>query len=324
MYHGILNTRSNQTLALACLATLLCLGVPQRAIGQAVSEQQATAASEPLTNLQAFGKVEQIASGFQFVEGPTWSRDGSLYFTDIPAESIMRLTSAGNVELFLKPSGFANGLLFAGEQRLLACQMDGQLVAIDIHSKQVKPLATEYQGERFNACNDLALDQVGGIYFTDPRYRAPEPWPQGKEAFYYRDAAGKITRLGDDLQAPNGIGLSPDGKTLYVIPSMASEMMSYEVLSPGKLGNAHVFCRLKQLEDQTNGGGDGMAVDSQGNIYITSAAGVQVFGPHGDAIGIIECPEHPANCAFGGPDRKTLFITARTGLYQCQCPVTGN
>ncbi len=281
-------------------------------------------AQTELEGLGRVGEVEKIQGGFQFVEGPAKTPDGSIYFTDIPAESIMRLSTDGKIDVFLRPSLHANGLMYGGEGRLLACQMDGQLAAIDLESKEVTVLTKEFEETRFNACNDLVIDRAGGIYFTDPRFRAPDPWPQGKEAFYYRDPKGVVTRLGDDLQAPNGIALSPDEKTLYVIPSMQAEMMAYPVVSPGKLGPGRLLCRLQQKGSRTDGGGDGLAVDSRGNLYITSATGVQVVSPEGNALGTIEVPEQPANCAFGGPELKTLFITARTGLYRCSMPVAGH
>ena len=280
--------------------------------------------AQDLKGLGKVGVVELVQGGFQFVEGPTKTPDGSIYFTDIPAESIFRRDPQGAITLFLKPSGYANGLMFGGDGTLLACQMDGQLVSIDLQTKDVRILAKEYRDKRFNACNDLVIDRDGGIYFTDPRYRAPEPWPQVKEAFYYRTSEGEVTRLGDNLLAPNGIALSPDEKTLYVVPSLQAEMMAYEVAAPGKLGASRVLCRLQQVGNATNGGGDGLAVDRQGNLYITSAAGIQVFSSQGALLGIISTPEQPANCAFGGPDNKTLFITARTGLYQCKMPISGH
>ncbi|MCC7338301.1 MAG: SMP-30/gluconolactonase/LRE family protein [Pirellulaceae bacterium] len=286
-----------------------------------VSSVSATA--QQLAGLGEHGAVTKIQGGFQFVEGPAQTPDGSIYFTDIPANIIHRLTLDGKIEVFIEPSAHANGLMYGGQDRLLACQMDGQLVSIDLTSKQITTLADKYQGNRFNACNDLVIDKLGGIYFTDPRYNAPDPWPQEKEAFYYRSADGDVARLGDNLTAPNGIGLSPDEKTLYVIPSMGSEMMAYEVKQPGVLGTGRVLCRLQQVGDATNGGGDGMALDVQGNLYITSSAGIQVFSPAGKLLGIIAVPETPANCAFGGEDRKTLFITARTSLYRCTVPVAG-
>ena len=276
-----------------------------------------------LAGLGNTGTLEKIASGFEFLEGPAKAPDGSVYFTDIPPGKILRLTTNDKIETFFTPSLHANGLMYGGENKLLACQMDGRLVAIDLTSKEVAVLADKYNGKRFNACNDLVIDKQGGIYFTDPRFRAPEPWPQGKEAFYYRSAEGDVIRLGEDLPAPNGIALSPDEKTLYVIPSRQCTMMAYEIESPGKLGSAKEFCILDQVEGQTDGGGDGLAVDVQGNLYITAPKGIQVVSPEGKTLGIIAVPEKPANCAFAGKHNKTLIITARTGLYRCNMPVAG-
>jgi gluconolactonase len=247
-----------------------------------------------------------------------------LYFTDIPSQTIHVLSPNGTISVFLTPSGFANGLMYGGQGRLLACQMEGQLVGIDLATKAITVLAGKYQDKRFNACNDLVIDKQGGIYFTDPRFRAPDPWPQGTEAFYYRAPDGQVTRLGDDLAAPNGIILSPDEKTLYVIPSMQRQMVAYQVTEPGKLGERRVFCELQQPKDNNNSGGDGLTVDSAGNLYITSALGVQVYNPAGKLLGIIECPEQPANVTFGGPDNKTLYFTARKGLYRCQMEIAGH
>ncbi len=277
-----------------------------------------------LEGLGTTGKVELIQGGFQFLEGPAKTPDGSIYFTDIPAHTINRLTPNGKIEAFTTESKHANGLMYGGEGQLLACQMDGQLASLDLKTKRETVLSAQYKSVRFNACNDLVIDKSGGIYFTDPRYRAPEPWPQGKEAFYYRDSAGTITRLGDDLHAPNGICLSPDEKTLYVIPSQQSTMMAYDVVSPGKLAGARSFCKLAQVKGEHDGGGDGMAIDTEGNLYITTHAGIQVYSAAGKLLGIIGVPEIPANCSFGGKENKTLFITARTGLYRCSVPVAGH
>lgn len=277
-----------------------------------------------IPGLGVVGGVEKIQGGFQFLEGPTKAPDGTLYFTDIPANKIYKLAASGEIESFFEPSGHANGLMYGGENKLLACQMDGQLVSINLKDSQVEVLAAEFEGKRFNACNDLVIDQQGGIYFTDPRYRAPQPLPQGTEAFYYRHPDGTVVRLGSELPAPNGIALSPDEKTLYVIPSMQSTMMAYPIESPGTIGAGKILCDLKQVDTAKDGGGDGLAVDSQGNLYITSAAGVQVVSPSGKILGVIAVPEKPANCAFGGEGNRTLFITAQTSLYRCSVPVPGN
>jgi gluconolactonase len=284
----------------------------------------AASAAEPISGLGPIGEVELVKGNFQFLEGPTRTPDGSLYFTDIPSETIHVLSTTGTIEVFLKPSGHANGLMYGGKGKLLACQMDGQLVSIDLKSKEIEVLADKYQDKRFNACNDLVIDKQGGIYFTDPRFSAPNPWPQGTEAFYYRAPDGKVTRLGDDMAAPNGIILSPDERTLYVIPSMQRQMLAYTVIEPGKLGERRAFCELKQPQTNNNSGGDGLTVDSAGNVYITSALGVQVYNPAGKLLGIIECPEQPANVTFGGPSSKTLYMTARKGLYRCQMEIAGH
>lgn len=308
------------------LLAVTIVGLLSRSPSQELTAQETVtknAAPQQLEGLGPVGAVTKIQGGFQFLEGPAMTPDGSIYFTDIPDNVIQRLRPDGTIERFLEPSAHANGLMYGGEGRLLACQMDGQLVSIDLKSKQISVLAGQYQQKRFNACNDLVIDKQGGIYFTDPRYSAPEPWPQVREAVYYRSADGKVVRLADDLKAPNGIGLSPDEKTLYVIPSMSDQMMAYEVTQPGVLGSGRVLCRLQQVGGATNGGGDGMALDVDGNLYITSSAGIQVFSSAGDLLGIIEVPETPANCAFGGEDHKTLYITARTGLYRFDTPVAG-
>lgn len=208
--------------------------------------------------------------------------------------------------------------------RLLACEMDGQLKQYDLATAKETSLASTYKDTRFNAPNDVVIDKSGGIYFTDPRFRAPDPWPQEKEAVYYRAADGQVTRLIEDRIAPNGVILSPDEKTLYVIPSMEKQMWAYSVESPGKIGKGKVFCELTQPEGKTDSGGDGLTIDTNGNLYITTGLGLQVYDATGKQLGIIKIPEQPANVTFGGKDRKTLFVTARTSLYSVQTKATGH
>lgn len=282
------------------------------------------AAAEPISGIGPAGDVKKVHGDFQFTEGPAWGSDGALYFTDIPADRIYK-AGEEQKEVFVEPAGHCNGLMFDGAGRLIACSMDGALVAFDNAGKKTV-LAGEYEGKRFNAPNDLVIDQTGGVYFTDPRFRAPEPWPQGIEAVYYRDSAGKVIRVIENLnqKAPNGVILSPDEKTLYVVCSMQAEVMAYEVTAPGRLGRERVFASLKQPQGQTKSGGDGLTIDTKGNLYITSALGVQIFTPEGEHLGIVELPEQPANVTFGGSDRKTLFATARTGLYSVPMNAQGH
>lgn len=271
--------------------------------------------AEPIEGIGPVGDLKTIGDDFQFTEGPAADGKGNLYFTDIPANRIYQLNAAGKLSTFVEPSNHKNGLMVTTAGQLLACEMDGALVVLDLPSAERKVLTDKYEGKRYNAPNDLVIDKQGGIYFTDPRFRAPEPWPQGKEAVYYRSPTGKVTRLIEDLKAPNGVILSPDEKTLYVIPSMSKEMMAYQVGADGMLSEGRVFCTLKQPEGRDNTGGDGLTIDTEGNLYITSALGIQVYSPEGKHLGTIEFPQQPANVAFGGKDLKTLYVTARTGVY---------
>ncbi|MEX0703513.1 MAG: SMP-30/gluconolactonase/LRE family protein [Planctomycetales bacterium] len=275
------------------------------------------------------GEVELVQDGFQFLEGPAWDGTGRLYFTDVAGNTLYKIERAAagsRAAPFLEKQGTLNGLMIDAAGTIFACAMEGRLTSIDPATKRLTVLAGEYEGKRFNAPNDLVIDQAGGVYFTDPHFRAPMPLPQGKTAVYYRNGEGKVSRLIDDLAAPNGVILSPDEKTLYVIPSLQKEMMAYPVESPGKLGEGRVFCTLKQREGETGKGrgGDGLTIDTQGNLYIASQFGLEVFDKEGKALGVIEFPQQPSNATFGGADGKTLYVTARTGLYRVQMEATGH
>lgn len=307
------NTRFGLVLGLsaACLAAALGSG--------------RVAAQEAIPGIGPVGKVEKVQGDFAFTEGPARDAEGNLYFTDIPKERIHKLDADGKIVVFREPSGHANGLMHHPvKKEIWACEMDGQIVALSLDGKERRVVASGYMGKRFNAPNDLVIDAAGGAYVTDPVFRAPTPNPQDKLAVYYVAADGTVTRLIDDLPNPNGVILSPDEKTLYVVPSGQAEMMAYPVTAPGKLGEGKVFCTLKQPEGKKGTGGDGLSVDTKGNLYITSGLGIQVFDPTGKHLGTIAFPEQPANVTFGGPDGKTLYVTARTSLYRVAMEATGH
>ena len=299
-------------------AALACFGT-----AMAMISATSVHAAETIEGVGPVGDVVKVHGDFGFVEGPAWGPDKKVYFTDIPNNRILR-TDGETLEVFAEPSGHCNGLMFSGEQ-LIACSMDGALIAFDREGKATT-LAGTHEDKRFNAPNDLVIDQAGGVYFTDPRFRAPEPWPQGIEAVYYRAADGTVTRIINDLNelAPNGVLLSPDEKTLYVLCSMQAEVLAYEVTGPGKIGPGRVFAILKQPEGVTGSGGDGLTVDTKGNLYLTSRLGVQVFNPTGELLGVIALPEQPANVTFGGADGTTLYATARTSLYAVPMKAKGH
>ncbi|HMC12574.1 MAG TPA: SMP-30/gluconolactonase/LRE family protein [Pirellulaceae bacterium] len=281
-------------------------------------------AADPIPGIGPTGEVKKVHGNLQFTEGPAADREGNLYFSDVQGDKLYKVDAKGELSVLLDPSHHTNGLMCNAAGNIVACEMDGRLIEVNAKTKEVKSLADGYEGKRFNAPNDLVIDRDGGVYFTDPHFRAPMPLPQGVRAFYYRAPDGKVTRLGVVETAPNGIILSPDEKTLYVIPSMQAEMLAYPVEAPGKIGKERVFCTLKQASGKTNGGGDGLTIDTKGNLYITSALGVQVFNPQGNLLGIIEFPEQPANCDFGGKDNKTLYATARTSLYAVPMEAAGH
>jgi gluconolactonase len=284
---------------------------------QSIGQERATKSIEPV------GEIETVHQGFAFTEGPTWDPRGNLYFSDIPNATIHRLEQGDKLSAFTTDSKHTNGIMIASDGRMLACQMDGQVVAYDVNSGKETVLADTYNGNRFNAPNDLVIDTEGGIYFTDPLFRAPEPLPQGIQAVYYIAASGKVSRVTNQIAAPNGIGLSPDGKHLYVIPSQQSEMLVYDVTGPGQLTNGRTLCRVTQPAGKDGTGGDGMTVDVEGNLYITTNLGVEIFSPQGEKLGLVQFPEQPANVTFGGPKRTTMYVTARTGLYRVEMPIAG-
>jgi len=271
------------------------------------------------------GKIEKFRSGFKFTEGPAADADGNVFFSDIPNQKIYKVTPTGKIYLFRENTNHANGLAVNEKGEVVACEMDGRIVAISRGGKSLVVLANQYAGKRFNAPNQLVLDKAGGIYFTDPDLRAPKPPPQGKTAVFYIAPDRKVTRLIETLPNPKGLCLAPDGKILYVITTHHPQVIAYPIRSPGTLASGRPFCTLEASPDKrAMRGGDGAAVDSKGNLYVATARGVQVFNPRGERLGNIPFPEPPSNLAFGGPDFKTLYVTASHSLYTAVMEVAGN
>jgi gluconolactonase len=262
------------------------------------------------------GSVTRLLTGFRFTEGPVLDAEGNLYFTDQRDNGgrIYRLDKTGKLDILVADAGRANGLAINRRHELVACQGCGRIVAYSLDGASCRVLASGYRGRRFNAPNDLVIDEHDGIYFTDPVFGAPRPLPQRREAVYYLAADGAVTRLIDNLDGPNGIALSPDGSTLYVAPSFDRKVMAYPIEVPGRLGPGRVFTRVERDWVPLYVGGDGMAVDDAGNLWIASHRGVQVFDPCGRLLRIIDLPEHPSNVAFG-PDGRTVYITAKHSVY---------
>jgi gluconolactonase len=264
------------------------------------------------------GELRQAASGLVFTEGPVAGPDGSLYFSDPPRQMIYQLLADGTRQTILQRSRLCNGLAVNEKGKIIACQGGlGKIVSIDPTTAELSVIAETYQGTRFNQPNDLVLDSAGGLYFTDPVYGLPN-MPQKTMGLYYVDSKGNAKRLAEGLDLPNGIGLSPDGKTLYVVTMGAREVMAFSIGSPGKVSNGRTFCT-------TETGGDGMTVDGKGNVYVTQPdlSAIDVFDSTGEKLGRLKLPGKPANCAFGGKDGKTLFVTARKVILAIPMQVAG-
>ena len=257
-------------------------------------------------------KLELLTNGFLFTEGPTCDTNGDLFFTDQPNNRILKWSVAGKkLSTFLQPAGRANGMHFDAKGNLLACADEKTaLWSIAPDGKHIV-LAREYQGKPLNGPNDVFPLPNGALYFTDPFYK--RPWwdysarPQDGEHVYYLSADCKeLKRVTTDLVQPNGIIGTPDGKTLFVADIRASKTWAYDIQSDGTLTNKRLRCEL---------GSDGMTLDSTGNLYLTGN-GVTVFDKSGKQVEHIAVPEKwTANVSFGGPDHRTLFITASKSLY---------
>lgn len=279
--------------------------------------------AEPI--VPANSKLELLWGEGEFTEGPALAPDGSIFFSDIGTSIYRYDPQSSKTELFRKPSGRSNGLMFNQKGELIAAEgaNEGGNRRISITSGiqggkdgEVKTLSGGLDGKKFNSPNDLAIDADGNVYFSDPRYVGKEPRELDFEAVFFVKPDGTTTVATRELQKPNGLLVSPDGKHLYVSDNNGEgnrHLLSFDIEQPGKLGNKKV------LHDFVTGRGiDGMTLDTAGNIYATAGtgdkAGVYVFSPSGKELAMIPTPGDPTNCVFGGgEDSGTLYITAATG-----------
>lgn len=281
-------------------------------------------------------KIEKIADGFQFVEGPVWHKK-QLVFSDIPGDTIYTWSGKKNVQTLVKPvflpelktggSGGSNGLALDNNGDLLIAEHGNRRIARLLPDGQRQTVAEHYNGKRLNSPNDMILHSSGAIFFTDPPYGLSglEESPakeQPHNGIYRLDTNGNVTLLATQTR-PNGIGLSPDEKTLYVANSAQPPhryWMAYRVSEGLTLDEGRIFHDANATRKA--GVPDGLAVDRSGNLFATGPGGIWVLNAKGTLIGMIAPPERPANAAFGG-DGQTLFMTARTGLYQIRLNTTG-
>ena len=268
-------------------------------------------------------EAELVREGYIFTEGPLGTADGGLYFTDLrEANRIYRLDALGRISMFRENSNGTNGLAFTPNGDLVGAEGTGKRISrigADGRSTEL----TQGDGARaLMAPNDLIVDAKGGVYFTDP---GPRPVVPGRKAYVYYLPAGasKALVLDDGIVRPNGLILTLDGKTLIVADTVGDTLFAFDVQPDGGVANKRPFFRLRDIPQGEESGADGIALDRDGRIYVTTITGVQVFDRTGGYLGTIKVPRRPSNVAFSGPGKRTLYITAREGLYRLQTLTQG-
>ncbi|HUX87525.1 MAG TPA: SMP-30/gluconolactonase/LRE family protein [Chloroflexota bacterium] len=278
-------------------------------------------------------RVERIATGFLFTEGPIWHDAGQyLLFSDLAGDVVRRWDERRGVTEFRRPSGKANGLAYDRQERLIACEHVGRRVTRTEADGSISVLASTYAGKPLNSPNDVVVKSDGAIYFSDPPYGLQEffgiarPQDLDFQGIYRISAAGELSLLAADFAAPNGLAFSPDESRLYVDDTERSQVRVFDVRSDGMLENSRVFFDFAPLaaKESLAGAPDGMKVDSRGNLFCAGPGGIWVLTPEADPLGLIPVPEGSSNLNWGGADRSTLFITATTSLYRLQTKVRGN
>jgi gluconolactonase len=267
-------------------------------------------------------KLERVATGFEFTEGPVWiAEEKCLLFSDIPTDRIFRLASR-RVEIFREPSGNSNGLTRDRKGRLIACEHGNRRVTRTGKNGSIEILADEFQGKKLNSPNDVITKSDGAIYFTDPSYGIkPDEQEQPVQGVYHLSPDGKeLSLVADDLARPNGLAFSPDEKKLYIDDSERRHIRVFNVQDDGSLSGGAV---LHDMNVSTPGAPDGMKVDVEGHVYCTGAGGVWVFDAQGKHLGTIVTPEKPSNCAWGDDDWQSLYITAVTSVYKIRVNTPG-
>ena len=280
-------------------------------------------ADEAFLKLLAPGAaLRAVATDRQFTEGPVWiDRDGGLLFSDIPADTIYRWREGQPLEVFRKPSHHANGNTTDAQGRLLTCEHGSRTLTRTDPDDRVTTLAATYKGKKLNSPNDVVVRRDGTIWFTDPPYGIkPEQSEQPANYVFRLDpGAAEPVAVADDFTRPNGLCFSPDHTLLYVAnsDSKAPHIRRFTVRDDHTLAGGEVFVTISP------GAPDGIRVDTAGRLYSTAGDGVQVFSPDARRLGTIKTPQTAANCCFGGPDRRTLFITARDAVWALPLAVAG-
>ena len=286
-------------------------------------------------------KLEKIAEGFTWVEGPVWNKQGGyLLFSDIPANVVYRWRPGDGTTVFLKNSGYSgtppfagkepgsNGLTFDEKGRLFLCRHGDRQIGRLETDGTIAQIAGSYNGQRINSPNDLAFKSNGDLYFTDPPFGLPgafdDPDKAPVQGVYRVTKDGTVTRLIADIKAPNGIAFSPDEKILYVsdVDPKRAAWLAYDVKEDGTVGNGRVFFDATRWRKDPFFGPDGFKIDRHGNIFGARPGGLSVIAPDGTLLGAIETGQPTSNVAWG-EDGHTIFITGGSSVYRLRVTTAG-
>jgi gluconolactonase len=288
----------------------------------------------------ADARLERVAEGFEFIEGPVWVPDGYLLFSDPNRNTIYRYTPGEGVAVYRTKSGYtgpdiaryhqpgSNGLTLDAEGRLTINEHGNRRVTRLEPNGVLTVLADRFEGRRLNSPNDLVYRSDGTLYFTDPPFGLPDvfedPGKQLPWSGVFRVKDGQVTVVARDLTGPNGLAFSPDERYLYVDnwDTAKKVVMRYEVDSDGSLRNGAVFFDMTAAPGEE--ALDGLKVDQHGNLYVSGPGGLWILSPEGRHLGTLHMPELPANFAWGDDDGRTLYLTARTGLYRLRLNIPGS
>lgn len=278
--------------------------------------------ADALSGILETTEAERLATGFVFTEGPLWHPDGFYYFSDVRASMLYRITPGQAHQVVREKTGGGNGTTFDLQGRLVLCEGDNRRVTRQGADGRVEVLVERFEGKRLNRPNDVACRSDGSLYFTDPGLRVPLGEREVEHAGVYRIAPDGAVSLVADFEYPNGLAFSPDEGRLYVANTRWAQYIHVlELDAQGAMVRRRIFADMSS--DETDGVPDGMKVDVDGRVYCTGPGGTWVFAPDGERLGIIRTPEVPANVAFGGPDSRTLFLTARTSVYALRVKTPG-
>jgi len=279
--------------------------------------------------IAADAAIEQIASGFQFVEGPAWHPyEKHLTFSDIIGNAIHRWSAADGLTDFRRPSQMANGNTYDSQGRILTCEhASSRVTRANADGSGYEVLASHYTGKELNSPNDIVVKSDGAVYFTDPPFGRNAPWGVAREqaldmqgVYRWEPANGALTLLVDDFVGPNGLCFSLDEKRLFVNDTIQGHIRVFDVQADGTLANGRIWA---DVTGEADGVPDGMKVDSAGNLFSCGPGGVHIFDADANDLGVIRAPEGCANFAWGDDDLCTLYMTASTSVYRVRLKVPG-